>query len=162
MTSITELLLLPKFNNSSPSGTRDKEICHVIMSCHHYRLRRSTQWNPFNDVYLLSKFDVSNFFVTEDKQIFKLVISLTLSSSKLVFILLTLGKPALTLIVPFYYVGQVTVILLGLGKLCCEKQSKPSLFDENPRTTHKIWHKLFSMIQSTGISNWFPQSINRL
>ena len=26
------LLLLPKFNNSSPSVTRDKEICHVIMS----------------------------------------------------------------------------------------------------------------------------------
>ena len=53
-TSITELLLLPKFNNSSPSVTRDKEICH---------LRRSKQWNPFN-VYLLSKFDVSSFFLT--------------------------------------------------------------------------------------------------
>ena len=31
-TSITELVLLPKFDNSSPSVTRDKEICHVIMS----------------------------------------------------------------------------------------------------------------------------------
>ena len=31
-TSITELLLLPKFDNSSPSVTQDKEICHVIMS----------------------------------------------------------------------------------------------------------------------------------
>ena len=31
-TSITELVLLPKFDNSSPSVTRDKEICHVIMN----------------------------------------------------------------------------------------------------------------------------------
>ena len=30
------------------------------------------------------------------------------------------------------------------------------------RTTHRIWHKSFSMIQSAGIKNWFPQSINRL
>ena len=33
-TSIKELFLLPKFNNSSPFATRDKEICqsHMIMS----------------------------------------------------------------------------------------------------------------------------------
>ena len=30
LTSITELLLLPKFDNSCPSVTRDKEICHVM------------------------------------------------------------------------------------------------------------------------------------
>ena len=29
---IKELLLLPKFDNSSPSVTQDKEICHAIMS----------------------------------------------------------------------------------------------------------------------------------
>ena len=52
-TSIMELLWLPKFDNSTSSVTRDKEICH-------YRLRRSTQRNPFNDVYVLSKFDVSS------------------------------------------------------------------------------------------------------
>ena len=28
----TELLLLPKFDNSGPSVTRDKEICHMIKS----------------------------------------------------------------------------------------------------------------------------------
>ena len=33
---------------------------------------------------------------------------------------------------------------------------------KNSRTTHKIWHKSFLMIQSVGIKNWFPQSINRL
>ena len=32
VTSITELLLLPNFDDSSPSVTRDKEICHMIMS----------------------------------------------------------------------------------------------------------------------------------
>ena len=32
LTSITELLLLPKFDNSSPSVTWDKEIGHTIMN----------------------------------------------------------------------------------------------------------------------------------
>ena len=27
---------------------------------------------------------------------------------------------------------------------------------------HRIWHMSFSMIQSVGIKNWVPQSINRL
>ena len=31
-TSIAKLLLLPKFDNSSPFVTRDKEICHMIIS----------------------------------------------------------------------------------------------------------------------------------
>ena len=30
-----EMLLLPKFDNSSPFVTRDKEICHMIMSQRH-------------------------------------------------------------------------------------------------------------------------------
>ena len=33
---------------------------------------------------------------------------------------------------------------------------------KNSRTTHRIWDMSFSMIQSAGIMNWFPQSINRL
>ena len=33
---------------------------------------------------------------------------------------------------------------------------------KNSRTTHRIWHKSFSMIQSAGIKNWFPQLIKRL
>ena len=41
-TSVTELLLLPKFNNNSPSVTQDTEIFHVIMSYHYYHLMRST------------------------------------------------------------------------------------------------------------------------
>ena len=54
---------------------------------------------------------------------------------------------------------QVTVILPSLGKTCREKQSKPSPFDKNSRTTFKICHKSFSMIQQqksrTGfLSQW--------
>ena len=113
----------------------------------------NNQWNPFNDVYLLSKFDVSSFSVTEDNYIFKLVILLTLSSSKLIFILLTLGKSKLTLFGPFTDCGQVTVILLSSGKTCCKKQFKPP-FDKNSRTTHII---------RSGTSHfpWFNQQQSR-
>ena len=83
-----------------------------------------TQCNPFNEVYLLSKFDVSSFSVTGNIQIFKLVILLILSSLKLIFILLTLGKSKLTLFFSSTDFGQFTVILLCLGKTCHKKQSK--------------------------------------
>ena len=49
-----------------------------------------------------------------------------LSSSKLVVILLILGKSKLTEREDFKDFGQVTIILLRLGKtLGCKKQSKP-------------------------------------
>ena len=97
----TELLLLPKFDNSSPSVTRDKEMsCDYELMSSLYRVRRSTKWKPFNDVYLLSKFDASSFSLTGDIWIFKLVILLTLSSSK-IFILLTLDTSELTYFFPF-------------------------------------------------------------
>ena len=80
---------------------------------------------------LLRKFDVSSFSVTGDIWIFKLVILLTLSSSKLIFILLTLDKWRLTLFALFYYFGQVRVILLSLSKTCHEKQAKKT---QEPRT----------------------------
>ena len=57
---------------------------------------------PFKGIYLLPKFDVSSFYETGDIEIFKLVILLTLSSSKLIFILRTLGKSEVMLFVPFY------------------------------------------------------------
>ena len=56
----------------------------------------------FKDIYLLPKFDVSSFYRTGDIEILKLVILVTLSSSKLIFILITLGKSELMLFVPFY------------------------------------------------------------
>ena len=116
-TSIMELLLLFKFDNSG------------------------TQWNPFNYVYLLFKFDVSSFSVTGDILIFKLVILLILSNSKLIFILLTFYKsnwPYLFFSTDF---GQVKNILLSLGKT-------PWKTPKNFRTLHRIWHKPFSMIKS--------------
>ena len=86
----------------------------------------------------------------------------TVSSAKLIFIFLTLGKSKLILLIIFLYFGQVTVILLSLGNtLGHEKQSKPTPFDKKSRTTHRIWYKSFSRIQSAGVKNWVPQSINR-
>ena len=145
-----ELLLLPKFDNSSPSVTSDKEICHVIMSyCHHYCLRRSTQWNPFNDVYLLSKFDVSSFSVN-----WRYIDSQTSHFADV---------EQFKNDIHFANFGDVRIdpvcsllLTLDMSQLFCwvwVKQSK-----KNSGTTQK----LFSMIQSSGIKNWCPQSINRL
>ena len=66
---------------------------------------------------------------------------LTLRSSRLIFILLTLGKSKLTLIVLFYYFEQTEF-----------GQDMPwKTIQKNSRTTNRILHKSF-----------FPQSINRL
>ena len=62
----------------------------------------------------------------------------------------------------FLLTGDSSQLLYSVWVRHREKQSKPSLFDKNSRTTRKIWHKLFSMIQSAAIKNWLPQSINRL
>ena len=128
-TSITELLLLPKFNNSSPSVTWDKEICH---------LRRSTPWNPSNDVFLLSKFDVSSFFVTEyidfqicyfaDFEQFKVDIYFPnfeqVKTDPVCALLLTLDRSQL-----FHWVWVRHH----------KKQFKASQFDKNSRTKHRVW-----------------------
>ena len=60
--------LLPTFYNS-PSVTRDQEISqsHMIGRWwRHFLLWWSTHSHPHNKVYLLSKFDVSTFFMTGD------------------------------------------------------------------------------------------------
>ena len=59
--------------------------------------------NPFEWGYMLSKFDVYILSMTRNIYVFKLVISLTLRSSKLIVILVTLGKSKLTLLVYFYW-----------------------------------------------------------
>ena len=103
--------------------TRDKEICqsHVIMRCRRqYPLRWSTQWNPLNEVYLLSEFHVSSFSITEDNIDFQ-------TGHLADFDQVNIIKSKLTLLVYFYYFGQVTIILLSLGKtLGHKKQFKPS------------------------------------
>ena len=53
--------------------------------------------------------------------------------------------------------------LLSLGKaLCCEKQSKPPVFDKkNSRTRPKILHWSFALTQSTGIKTWLGSPVNK-
>ena len=91
-TSMNKLFLLPRFDNSSPSHAYELIACYLEAE---YPIK------PLNEVYLMSKFDVSSFSVTEDIQIFKLVILLTLSSSKLIFILVALGQSKLAQLVSF-------------------------------------------------------------
>ena len=93
----------------SLSVTRDKDFFHVTMRlwCHYF-LRQSSQQNPYQ-VYLLSKFDVSSFSVTGDIQIFKLVILLTTSSTKLIAILLTLGSSKLTVVLLTFSYSKLTL-----------------------------------------------------
>ena len=95
--------------------------------------------NLLNKVYLMSKFDVSSFFMARDIKIFKLVILLTLINSKLMVIFLTLCKSKLTLTVYSSDFRQATVILLSLGKMLgCEKQSKLHPFDKKIRNHTQI------------------------
>ena len=113
---------------------------------HHYLLKRATQWNPFDDIYLLSKFDVSSFSVAVDIYRF--------CSLKLIFILLTLCRSKLTLSYLFYWLWMGHSYFIDLGKTYHKKP-------KNSRTRHRVWHKSFLMIQSAGIRKSFPQSINR-
>ena len=57
--------------------------------------------NPFNEVYLLFKFDVPGFSMTGDID-FQIGHFTVLSSSNLIVILITLGKSHLTLLVYFH------------------------------------------------------------
>ena len=130
-----ELLLLPKFDNSSSSVTSDK-VWAIGITTTWGRVPNGTLsmmfiWCP-NLMFLASPWLEIYRFQTK---IWSFL--LTLSNSKLIFILLTLGKSKLTLFGPFTDCGQVTVILLSSGKTCCKKQFKPP-FDKNSRTTHII------------------------
>ena len=144
------MFLLLKFDNSSPS--------HAYELMTHYHLRRSTQWNHLNEVYLQSKFAVDwrySYFQTghfaEFKQ-FKVDIhfadigQVTIDPTHSLF--LTLDRSQL-----FYWVWVKQAAKNNPNRHCLIK---------NSRTTHRIWYKSFSMIQSAGIKNWGPQSIKRL
>ena len=92
-----------------------------------YFLRRSTLWNSLNEVYLLCKLHISSFSMTKDIYIFKLVILLTLSCSKLILILMIFGMSKLTLLVPFFWfwTGQFAALRQNIR---VQKQSKPTPF----------------------------------
>ena len=63
-----ELFLLPKFDNSSPSVTRDKEICqsHVIIGNDVTTYWGRYPMEPFEWGSSASKFDASIISVTGD------------------------------------------------------------------------------------------------
>ena len=48
------------------------------------------------------------------------------------------------------------------AKQAAKNNPNPCRLIKNSRTTHRIWHMSFSMIQSVGIKNLVPQSINIL
>ena len=150
--------------------TRDKEICqsHIILRWwHQYLLGQSTQQNPLKEFYLLPKFDVSSFSMAGDIY-FQTGQFAALSSSKLMAILLTLGKSKLTLLIYFHYFGQIISILLSLGKmLSCKKtiqtQSKPSPFDKNFKNHLKdLTQVIFNDSISGNQYNLVLQLLNRL
>ena len=71
-------------------------------------------------------------------RVFKLVILLTLSSSKLIVILLTFGNSQFNLLLYYSEFQQVKVTLLSLGKMLdCKKISKPPLLDKKFRNHGK-------------------------
>ena len=133
------MFLLLKFDNSSPS--------HAYELMTHYLLKRSTQWNLLIEVYLLSKFDDSSFSMTENIQIFKLVILQTLSSQSWYSFCWLWASQYWSYLFFFSNFGQVTVILLSLGSTVGRrKQSKPTPFDKKNQeppigsgTSHFPW-----------------------
>ena len=119
----------------------------MIMSCHYYCLRRSTQWNPFNDAYLLCpnliflaspwlKIDFQTGYFAAFEQ-FKTDIYFAnfwqVRIDSICSLLLTLVR---------------SVILVSLGELCSKKQSKLCPSDKNSRTMHR---------SGTSYMPWFNQ-----
>ena len=114
-----------------------------------------------NEVYLLSKFDVSSFSHDWTQIDFQTGHFATLGSSKFIVIFCLWASQNGPYLFSFTYLEQVSFLLI-LGKsLGCKKTPKLSL-TKNSRTMHRIWHKSFSVIQSAEIKNWVPQLINRL
>ena len=152
-----ELVLLPKFDNSSSSVTRDKEICQIYVIMRwwsHYLLRQSTQWNPLYQVYLLSKFDVSSFSMIRD---YETGIFLASRSSKFIAIFLTLGKSKLTPNVHLYhYWVSHSYFTDSEQDFRLQKTIQAHCLTKKSRTRHSIWYKSFSVIQSARVKNWFP------
>ena len=152
-TSITELVLLSKFDSSSPKFDNSSEI------------KRFVTWLWANDItttwggvangtlsMMLICCPNSMFLASSWQEIYRFSncsFLLNLSSSKLMFISLTLGKSQLFYRVWVWHAEKNNPIPLSLIKIQ-EPSEDVALF------------KLFSMIQSVGIKNWFSQSINRL
>ena len=114
-------------------------------------MRRSTQCNPFNDVYLLSKYDVSGFSMTGDIEISNWSFFwLWAFQSWYWFCLLWASQNC-----PCLFYLDRSQLLYSVWVRHTVKN--------NPNALGLIKiQEPQSMIQSAGIKNWFPQSINRL
>ena len=149
-----ELLLLPKFDNSSSFVTRDLsgdyELMTSLLPEVEYPME-PFQWclsglnlmflaSPWLEIFRFSNWLFCWLWAVQSWYLFCLL----WASQNWPYLVLytTLDRSLL-----FYWVRV---------RHTTKKQSKPSLLDKNSRTMHKIWHKSFSMIQSAIIKNWFP------
>ena len=111
----------------------------------------------------MEPFAVSNlmFLASPWLEIFKLIILLTWSSSKLIFILLTLeNDPNCLFLLPL---GRLQLFCwLWVRSYTAINNPNPYLLTKNSTTSHGIMQKSFSIIQPAVIKNWVPRLINRL
>ena len=112
-----------------------------------------------NEVYLLSKLDVSSFFMIRDFQgNFADFEQFKIDSN-----FASLVQSKLTLIVHLYWLWVGHSCFTDYGQeFRTKKQSKPSSFDKNSKSRLRTWHKSCSMIRSVVIRSWILQLINRL
>ena len=143
------------------SKSRDYEVMTSVPPKEEY------QMVLFKWGLLLSKFGVSSFSMTGDIDFqtswryidFQTSHFAGFEQSKILFILLTLGKEKLTLLVYFYQLwpGHSNFLDFGQDVWPRKKNPNPLRLTKNSRTTHRVWYKSFPMIQSVGIRNWVPQ-----
>ena len=101
-----------------------------------------------NEVYLLSKFDVSSFSMAGE-----VVILLTLSRSKLIVILLSLGRWKLTLLVYFYWLWAGHSYFTKFEQDIRMLKTIQTLF----LSSHFQWFN-----QQESRNGWIPQIINTI
>ena len=109
--------------------------------------------NPFNEVYLLLKFDVSGFSMTGDID-FQIGHFTVLSSSNLIVILITLGKSHLTLLVYFHWLWAVGSYFTKVQQNIRLRKTIQTVF---------IWQKIQEPHIGSGTSHfqWFNQQLSR-
>ena len=120
-----------------------------------------TQLNPLNEVYLMSKFDVSRFSLTWEIDFqtghFAVLEQFKVDSHA------TVGQVKTEPTRSFKWLCRSQLFYWCWAR-CCAAKNNPTLSarKKNSGTMHRVWHKSFSMIQSAGIKNWVLQLIGKL
>ena len=112
-------------------------------------LRRSTQWNPLNEVYLyVSSFSVTGFSNWSFADFEQLKIDIHIAE---------------------FWPGQnwqskFTRYFPEFGQNIKSQKNNPNphRLIKDSRTTHRIWYMSFLMIHSVGIKNWVLQWVNKI